>query len=100
MKAFLGVVFMAGLGLGMISSCDEADELVDCQNICSRYKTCLADDKFDVSDCRSKCEEKADKEQGFAEQADKCEACVDDRSCSNATWNCTNECAAIIIKSS
>ena len=95
MKAFLGVVFMAGLGLSMLGSCSEADELVDCQKICSRYEECV-DDEFDVSECRSKCETNADKDEAFAKKADECESCVDDKSCTGAVFNCGVQCVGIV----
>lgn len=86
------LMLTAGVGL---SSCGEAEELVDCQRICSRYASCF-DEDYDVGACRDRCETKSDEESGFESKADACESCIDDRSCSAATFACTTECGDIV----
>jgi hypothetical protein len=96
------------LGLGLtisvpvlsLAACGEADELFDCTQICNRYDECVDEDS-DVTACVDQCEDNADGENGeaFADQADECETCLDDRSCAES-FPCTDECAGVIIASS
>lgn len=74
--------------------CSEVDERFDCAQICSRYSDCF-DASYDVDACTNRCESKADTEQGFADKADTCETCLDDRSCSGS-FACTSECVGIV----
>jgi hypothetical protein len=86
-----------GLGLGVAGgvSCGAAEELFDCQSVCSRYQTCF-DKNYDVGACRSRCKENSDKDQDFKRKADSCQACIDDRSCSSATFNCATSCVGVV----
>lgn len=95
MKAFLGTVFMAALAVGLVSSCDEADELADCQKVCKRYGDCFGNKDYDVGSCRNKCEMEADKDKDYAKKLDVCEVCIEGLSCA-ASFGCTVECAGII----
>jgi hypothetical protein len=89
--ATIGLV--AGLFLGS-ASCDKADEIYDCQTVCSRYKECF-DQQYDVGKCRSTCRDKSDADADFRRKADVCEACINDRSCAG-TFACVTECAGIV----
>lgn len=99
MRHFLnGLICAAGLGLGVLAggaSCDKADEIFDCQSVCSKYKECIQSD-YDVGGCRSRCSEKSEKDTDFRRKADVCEACISNRSCTGATFNCATECAGIV----
>jgi hypothetical protein len=86
--AFVAIV------LGGAAGCSEVDEAFDCQQICSRYSDCF-DANYDVAACRNRCESNADNEAGFADKADACETCLDDRSCSGS-FACTSECIGIV----
>ncbi len=95
MKSVLGVLF-ALCGLGAVAmSCSDADELIDCQQICSRYQSCF-DNGYDVSACRSRCENKADEDKAFADRVDACEKCIDDRSCTSSVFSCSAQCAGVV----
>lgn len=83
---FFGSLFLAGAG------CDEAEQAIDCNQICNRYSDCV-DDDYDVSACRDRCEDMLDEDPNGA---DECEACIDDRSCTGAVFNCAAECAGIV----
>ncbi len=83
---FLGSAFFAGAG------CDEAEQTIDCGKICNRYEECIEDD-YDVSACTDRCDEMLDSD---SDRADECEACIDDRSCTGAVFNCATECAGIV----
>jgi hypothetical protein len=76
-------------------SCGEADKLFDCQTVCSRYKDCF-DNKYDVDGCRSRCKDNADKNTDYKRKADECDACIADRSCGGATFNCATTCGGIV----
>jgi hypothetical protein len=94
MKYFFLTLSLAVTGL-MVTNCGEADRLFDCQSVCSRYETCF-DSSYDVSSCRNRCADKAEADKEFERKADACEACIDDRSCSDATFKCATQCASIV----
>lgn len=87
-------MFLASFVLG-IASCGEADKIFDCQSVCDRYKNCF-DSTYDVGTCRSRCKDKADADETFQKKADACESCIDDKSCSEATFKCATECAGVV----
>ena len=91
---FCGVGLILGLAAGMLN-CGTADELFDCQSVCSRYKDCF-NSNYDVGACRSRCKDNADKDRTYRDKADACQKCIDDRSCTDATFKCTTECATIV----
>ena len=62
--------------------------------ICDRYKTCF-DADYDVSSCEDRCRDDADTE-GYATKADNCSKCIDDKSCTSATFTCVADCAGIV----
>ena len=74
---------------------DEIDRVTDCQQICSRYADCF-DSSYDVDGCRNDCRDSADADEDFDQHVDNCENCLDDRSCSSATFSCAAECAGIV----
>lgn len=84
---------VAGVFFGS-ASCDEADEIYDCQAICSRYQTCF-DSKYDVGACRSKCRDKSSADDQFRAKANLCEACIDEKSCTGS-FACVAECSGIV----
>ncbi len=86
------VATLAGL---WAPSCDQADKIFDCQSVCNRYRSCF-DDKYDVAACRSRCKDSADRDVDFQRKADDCHACIDDRSCASATFNCLLPCAGVV----
>jgi hypothetical protein len=101
MKMTMKKLLLTGIPLllgsfGMaVSSCGETDKFFDCQSVCDRYKTCF-DSKYDVGACRSRCKDKADADKTFQQRADTCESCIDDKSCSEATFTCATQCAGVV----
>lgn len=93
MKKLVFAIF-AVVGLSS-ASCGEADKLFDCQTVCDRYKGCF-DSSYDVGACRNKCKAKADADRNFQTRADTCEKCIDDKSCTAATFKCATECAGVV----
>lgn len=67
------------LGL-LVWGCGEAEELVDCAQICQAKKDCV-DDAYDVSACTDDCEDRSDRDEDFRRDANECEACIEDRAC-------------------
>ena len=92
----LGLVYLVSFAIAATaSSCDAVDRAYDCNQICNRYKEC-ADADYDASACASECRDNAADSEDFEDQADDCQACIDDRSCVGAAFNCGSECAAIV----
>ena len=89
------IIGICGLMAVVVAGCSEADKVFDCQSVCDRYKTCISD-SYDVGACRNRCKEKADADKDFERKADVCEACIKDRSCTSATFNCATECSSIV----
>lgn len=90
--AFICVGALAAVG------CGEAERTYDCANICDTYSDCI-DDGIDKSDCVDRCEDKGQADPDFAEQADECEKCIDDKSCTEASVECATKCAGVVAES-
>jgi len=73
------LVASAALGL-LVGGCDEAEELIDCRQICEAKQDCV-DDSYDVDACTTDCEDRSDRDEDFRRDAHECEACIDDRAC-------------------
>jgi len=84
------VIATAGIG-----SCGAVDRIADCHQICDRYQSCF-DDDYDRGACRSRCSDMAEEDREFERKVDSCETCIDDRSCTAATFACATECAGIV----
>jgi hypothetical protein len=101
MKMNLKKLLLAGVPLLLgsfgvaVTSCGETDRFFDCQSVCSRYKTCF-DSNYDVGACRSRCRDKAEADSAFQQKADACESCIDDKSCTEATFKCGTQCAGVV----
>ncbi len=92
----LGLAYTVALftAFASLPACDDLEAAYDCNQICNRYQECL-DDDYDTSACASRCRDNAE-DDNFADQAEDCQACIDDRSCVDATFGCAAECAAIV----
>jgi hypothetical protein len=91
---FLLTCSLALPALGLLS-CDAADTAFDCQSVCSRYRDCF-DSSYDVGKCRESCRDRAASDPNVKGAADTCEACIDDMSCTAATFNCASSCSNIV----
>ena len=87
-------IFLLGFLL-CFTGCDSVDAAFDCNDICTRYKDCF-DSTYDVSACASRCRSHADDDTAYRTQADQCDACIDNRSCTSAVFNCAAECTSIV----
>lgn len=91
-------IVLIPLGLLLAFGCGTADELeaeIDCQSICDRYSECF-DADYDVSACQERCEDNVDTGDIEQEDVDECSDCIDDRSCTGATFACTTQCASVV----
>lgn len=82
-------------GFAGCGAADEVESQVDCLDICQRYSDCF-DSDYDVSECQSECEGKVDEDESFLEDVSGCDNCIDDRSCSEGAFACTDDCAGIV----
>ncbi|MEZ4232952.1 MAG: hypothetical protein R3B89_27480 [Polyangiaceae bacterium] len=74
---------------------EEANNTVDCGQICSTYSDCVTD--IDVTDCTDYCEDEADKSEQTEDRVQACEDCLDDKSCSEAAMSCWDNCAFVPV---
>ncbi len=81
--------------VGCSEAVDEVTNTVNCRQVCERYQSCF-DSDYDVGACTDRCENEADASENREARLESCEACIDDKSCSSATFNCADECVGII----
>jgi hypothetical protein len=91
------LVLAAGLltAVGCGEAVDEVTNNVNCASVCDRYAECF-DSDFDVEGCADRCEDEADASENREERLEACNSCIDDRSCTSATFNCATQCAGIV----
>jgi len=94
MKMCLLLVTMVS-GFAGVPACDKADEIFDCQAVCSRYAVCY-DTGYDVDNCRTRCRNASKDDPSIRNDADECHACIGDKSCISATFSCAGPCARIV----
>jgi hypothetical protein len=63
----------------------------DCSDVCNRHRSCF-DSDFDTAACEVRCHERAGLDPGAA---DRCDACMEDRTCADLSA-CSGECYALI----
>ncbi len=83
------------LVLFVLSSCGAIDSALDCRAICSRYSSCF-DAKYDVGACETRCRTSAGNDPDYRRKADQCSACIDERACTSATFNCAAQCSSVV----
>ena len=89
------LVVLAASGIGCGETADEITNSISCGDVCGRYSDCF-DADYDVDGCTDRCENDASANEDRERRLDVCEACIDDRSCSEATFNCTDDCVGIV----
>jgi hypothetical protein len=82
------------LALASVSGCSDIEEAIDCADICNRYADCY-DIDYDTGACASRCRANADDDRDFADAANACETCLDDRSCTGS-FVYTEECRGVV----
>lgn len=100
MKVWMNACLIVGL-LGVAVSCSEdndpieqADEALDCNDICDRYKDCF-DDNYDVDKCEDRCTDRAD-DPDHRDQEERCSTCIEGASCGGAAFSCADDCLGIV----
>jgi hypothetical protein len=81
--------------LGCSDTIDEISNSIDCHQVCQRYADCFKSD-YDVDGCTDKCENSADNDEARERKLETCNTCIDDRSCTDATFNCADDCIGIV----
>jgi hypothetical protein len=76
-----------------LGACDDLDRATDCKSICSKYKDCI-DNDYDTESCEKRCNSMESEKR--TERISDCEDCIDDRACTGAVFNCTEECSTIV----
>ena len=71
------------------------ENTVDCHRVCKRYADCF-DSNYDIAACESTCRSNANSDAGYQHNVDTCEACIDDVSCTSATFNCSSQCSTVV----
>ena len=90
--AFVGIVASV---VGCSEAVDEVTNSISCGEVCERYQDCF-DADYDVEGCTDRCENSADASEDKERRLEICDACIDDRSCSDATFACTDDCVGIV----
>jgi hypothetical protein len=85
----------AALMLGLALTGCGVDAAVDCQGICSRYKTCF-NSNYDVQACEERCRSNAAADKSYKAKADSCKACIDGNTCTAAAFSCSADCLSIV----
>ena len=81
------VTLVAALGLAMVlAGCRS-----NCRISCEAYQECVAAD-LDVDGCTDTCGEKSEDDEDFEDRAADCAECVENKTCSEATSRCWDEC--------
>jgi hypothetical protein len=83
------------LALSLLTSCGAIDTVFDCQGICARYSSCF-DAAYEVTTCTERCRVASTNDREYRRRADECKACIDDRACTAATFNCAAKCSGVV----
>jgi hypothetical protein len=83
------------LAFGCSSTVDETHNSIDCHGVCSRYADCF-DKSYDVDGCTDRCKGSADSDAQRESKLRACDDCIDERSCTSATFNCAANCSGIV----
>ncbi len=93
------IILPAALALVLASAigCSDAENVITCHDVCSRYKDCFNED-YDVESCTNSCQADANGSDDKQARLNSCNACIDDKSCASAAFNCGTQCAGIIAQ--
>ena len=87
--ALAAIVSFVGAG-----GCDDVQNAFNCADLCNRYQSCF-NSSYDTRACTDRCEDLADESQNFDERANRCQNCLNQNACLEATFNCP-DCAGIV----
>lgn len=88
------LVAMASL-MDACSAAEQIESHVECGQICDRYSECY-DSDYNTEECTNECNASYDEDPKYFEKIDSCEACIDDKSCSEGTFSCADKCIGIV----
>jgi hypothetical protein len=97
-STLLFVAVSASLTAAVVGCGDTVDEVtnsITCGEVCEQYADCF-DADYDVDGCIDRCENDATANEDQERRLEICDACIDDRSCAEATFNCTDDCVGIV----
>ena len=89
------VALPVAFAIAAVGACSSVSNAIDCHSICKRYGDCF-NSSYDVDACESRCKSNAASDQDFQNKVNTCDACIDDRSCTSATFNCAPSCNGIV----
>lgn len=95
LKLLLVAALVVALAPACSSTVDEVTNTIDCRSVCQRYADCFNAD-YDVDGCTDKCQNSADSSDERQRKLKLCSDCIDERSCSSATFNCADNCIGIV----
>lgn len=81
--------------LSNTGACNPVEVAIDCHAICERYQSCF-DKSFDLVKCETNCRSNSVSDANYRQKADKCSSCIDERSCTSATFGCAVPCATVV----
>lgn len=81
--------------LACSEAADEIESQIECPQICKKYSECF-DKDYDVDECSSDCKREFDKDPDYINKIDACHSCIEDKSCSESTFSCADECVGIV----
>jgi hypothetical protein len=94
-----GMALWALVGVAVVGcsgdAVDAVKNTITCKDVCQRYSDCF-DADYDVDGCVDRCENKATPDEEKEAQLEKCDACIDDKSCASAVFGCTTDCASFV----
>lgn len=91
----LSGLFLSAAVVGCSEAADEIESQIDCPSICKKYSDCY-DKDYDVEECSSDCKAEFDKDPEYINKIDACDSCIENKSCSESTFQCADECLGIV----
>lgn len=92
-------LLFASLALALATAgCSSADAVSNhftCKDVCQTYADCL-DSNYDVDECKSRCEDKANDSNSKQDSLDECHACIKDKSCVADIASCSGSCSNFV----
>ena len=96
MKTFLVSLAVASAAFALSAGCntvDEADNAVDCNDVCTHYKDCF-DKSFDSDTCAKRCRDQSNEVKDVQRRVNACDVCLDSKSCAESS-QCATDCAGL-----
>ena len=82
-------------GCGSDDPVNEIQNRVTCDDVCQRYADCF-DGSYDVDGCTDRCTNDSTASDEKDGKLKACDACMDDKSCTSAVFNCATDCGTFV----